>query len=449
MYKPSYYNFVMELEDSEDKLIYNSFSNRLGVIKPGFDHLLEMSEIDPEKLDVRDKSMTLELAQDGMLVDHDMDEMKVLRYLNDSHKYSREIQALTIIPTKNCNFRCTYCYQNRDTYPDMSPEVQQAILEYIGNSVKKLKELHITWFGGEPLLNKDLVKNLSREIYELAQKNDCSCSFSIITNGYLIDDEMVKLMSGLNFDMVQLTLDGPPRIHNLRKGFGENGGDCFSRIITNAKKLVENNIKTTIRINVDQTNRDYMEELLDILAAEDLQRVKIYAAQVYPYTDACKSVENIALDEAEYSDVLFELNEMLRKKGFNIDVDKVYPKRKAHFCGADQMNSFVIDPEGLMYKCWSDFEDKSSSIGSIFGLKNGKIDRRKHAEWLTRSPFDYDECSKCKLLPLCMGGCPYLARKNGGKPQCSSTEQYVLRLVQEHYTLAKIKELCSSIVSVL
>lgn len=442
MYKPSFYNFFIDLEDTDNKLVYNTFTNRLGIMNPEYVNILSGSEA--VNLNGIDHSIIKQLVKDGMLINEDIDEIKVLRYLNDSHKYSKEVMALTIVPTKNCNFRCTYCYQERDAFKDMSMEVQQEVLRFISSSVKKLKEIHITWFGGEPLLKKDIVVSMSRSIHELAIQNDCLCSFTLITNGYLIDDELIRAIAELNFQMVQLTLDGPPHIHNQRKGFKEADADCFERIIMNIKKLVSNNVKTAIRINIDHTNQDHLEELLDILVTENLKIPGIYAAQVYPYTEVCKSVEDIAMNSAEFCDYSYNLYELMLRKGFDVDISKAFPKRKAHFCCADQVNSFVVDPDGFLYKCYSDFEDSSSSLGSILDFKLSKIDKSKHAKWLTRSAFDSEECLDCKLLPLCMGGCPYISMKENKKNNCSFTEQYIQRIVKEYYKLVKLKEMCKS-----
>lgn len=125
--------------------------------------------------------------------------------------------------------------------------------------------------------------------------------------------------------------------------------------------------------------------------------------------------------------------ETLRQRGFKAGLTSRYP-RIAQACGANRMNGFVLDPDGDMYKCWNEIGDKSVRIGNItnFGQR-GKNERMREIRWLTWEPFEYADCLACKLLPVCMGGCSYLAMfVNRERPDCGEWK-YSL----EHYVRAR------------
>lgn len=98
-------------------------------------------------------------------------ESKLIDRMRSESVYDDTFMSLTIIPTDRCNFRCLYCYQS-DTYHDMSEDVAKSILKMIKNS-KSLRKLHISWFGGEPLCNKDLVISLMKDINTVCNEQGC------------------------------------------------------------------------------------------------------------------------------------------------------------------------------------------------------------------------------------------------------------------------------------
>ncbi|WP_446899648.1 radical SAM protein [Clostridium sp. LBM24168] len=194
------------------------------------------------------------MKEHGFLVDKDIDEYKRLKIAGDMQRYNTQNFGLTIAPTINCNMECPYCYEEKSN-KRMSEDVQNGLINYIEKNIihSNIKSFHTTWYGGEPLLEKDLILNLSRKFIKLTNDNGIRYSASIVTNGSLLDYNTAKMLKEecyINF--AQITIDGLGNIHNNRRKLknGQNSFNLITNNINNCKEL----INIPIRVNVDRTN---------------------------------------------------------------------------------------------------------------------------------------------------------------------------------------------------
>ena len=160
--------------------------------------------------------------------------------------------GLTIAPTLDCNFRCVYCFENH-IHGAMSEDVQNAVIDFIKARVQNLKHLSICWFGGEPLLSKAIIKHLSEEIIAICNEKRINYSASIISNAYLIDNNIIADFKQFKINDIQVTLDGTEKIHDARRKT-VSGKSSFWTIVNNIKLLLENDISVSLRINIDNNN---------------------------------------------------------------------------------------------------------------------------------------------------------------------------------------------------
>ena len=259
----------------------------------------------------------------------------------------------------------------------------------------------------------------------------------MITNGYLLtkDPDIVQKLKDSRIKTFQITLDGPPEVHNSRRMLKGDSGPTFDQVLEGVKLLTANELVVSLRVNVDRSNMDGASKLLDILEENNLKDIAIHLGHVSADTAGCKSIEGSCTAMEEFTVLNQTFHETLRQRGFKTGQMPHYP-RIAHACGANRMNAFVLDPDGDMYKCWSEIGDKPARIGNIVDFKQrGKNERMHEIRWLTWEPFEYADCVKCKMLPICMGGCGYRAMfVNKDRPDCAEWK-YSL----EHYVRARFK----------
>lgn len=354
----------------------------------------------------------------GFVIGSDVDEIKLLQVRSWQNKFSSSAFGLTIAPTLACNFACPYCYETAKPGV-MSEEIADAILDLIKSHAEKKEDIQINWYGGEPLLALDFIEKLSQRLISVCRENSVSYSAYMISNGFLISSEVVSRLKACRVTGMQITIDGPRDIHDSRRIQKANRQGSFDKIVENVQLLISEELIPDIRINVDKSNSSRVGELLAFFKSKGMETCRISFGHVTAYTDACADIENTCLNVKEYADETIEYQKLLLENGFSAASYPLYPGIKGNYCCADNNNSFVVDPSGNLYKCWNDVGIESRSVANILE-KDTVTDTQKMilADYLLWSPFKFTKCLKCKLLPICMGGCPYNGLRNMSEPEC-------------------------------
>lgn len=167
--RESKFNNYFTAGDGE-KLAFNSYTCALAVVDEKYEMLLsKLDELGRENVP-EELRECYEMAKEGhFIVQDDYDEMTELYTKRNFQKYSIESLGLTIAPTLGCNFKCIYCYET--SKPGiMQPEVSDKIVEFVEKQSSHLKSLNVTWYGGEPLLTKELLYSLSEKFIEICNQ---------------------------------------------------------------------------------------------------------------------------------------------------------------------------------------------------------------------------------------------------------------------------------------
>ncbi|WP_410509636.1 radical SAM protein [Methanosarcina hadiensis] len=445
--KPSVYNFVWPTDDPDKVMIFNSLTTALAEVRKNRIDLLDVPQFDYALLPENERQFVDELRKGGFVVDDTADELKMIKFNYNSDKYDSPIARLVIAPTLACNFSCSYCFEQPDKSQDengrqnsfMPDDVQQDLLGYIEEIVKAGKDIFVTWYGGEPLLAKEIVFDLSQKIIAITEEHKVGYSAGMVTNGYLLseDPDTVQNLRKNRIKFIHVTMDGPREVHDSRRMLKGSNDPTFDRILEGIKLLKANGLETYIRVNIDRSNIDNVSRLLDVLKEHNLSDVFIYLGHVIPYTAGCKSYESSCMLTEEFSAINQAFCKNLNLMGFDAGKESFYP-RFARACDANRTNAFVLGPDGDMYKCWTEIGNKAASIGKIGDLASQYEEKgNREIQWLTWEPFEYPDCVKCKILPICMGGCANQAMFiNSERPECKEWK-YGL----EHYVRARFSYL--------
>lgn len=205
-------------------LIYNLYTRQIACVK----------ERDPEKWS---EVLFRKMKSKGFVVSSRVDELnQVLQsYINEATD-SDELTIMLIL-TRRCNCKCIYCYEEQQHTQfgefDNVDTICEDILKLMEN--KKSRRLKIIYYGGEPLLRKDLITKISIKLYASLGEN---LKFSIITNGTLISSEDFELWKTIGLNSVKVTIDGNAISHNQRRPL-LNGSGTYSSIVANLSKIHE------------------------------------------------------------------------------------------------------------------------------------------------------------------------------------------------------------------
>lgn len=394
----SKYNYLFKSE-KYGCLLFNSLSDSFMALSVEVYDFIMKNNDKPEILKQSEIGDVLE--KNKCLVKSEYDEINQINYLETLSRTNRIDLNLTIAPTYACNFACTYCYEEDRRNVFLDDSQVESIIKFV-DTFKDVKELYITWYGGEPLMGIDTIEKLTKKIEPLGKK----IKHHIVTNGYLLNKKNIEILDKLNIKTAQITLDGPKEIHDKRRPL-LNGKGTFDQILKNIDLLFEMipDFGVSFRVNIDKTNNTCFKEIYNLLHIRYKgKRFNVYAGFVDEIL-ACKSVNSC----------VFNRNDMynFKKEMFiNHKIDLgLYPSYKRQSCMAQMLNGYVIGADGNIFKCWNDIGIDEKAISNV---KNPKITNPTLLfRYLNSANNIYDpKCKDCFFLPMCDGGCQYVKMAN-------------------------------------
>ena len=442
-YKKSIYNVVVDELENGRKLIYNTYSGIFGIMDKKTQNIYEnIEEFSSESgLDEEALQNIHIMGRSGYIVNTEKDELSSIKLERAKGRLNPSILKLVIGSTMDCNMCCPYCFEdNRDIV--MSEETQEQLYTFVKASFDRdanIKTLEVVWYGGEPLMQKEIIYSLSKRFIDLCAEKGKHYRAGIITNATLLDAETAKRLVEFKVDRAQITVDGMKEIHNKRRIL-VSGEDSFEIIMKNIDDCKEM-ISIHVRVNVDKENIDNMDELVNYFYSEKgwKSNPRFYLAPVegLPVESGGGSVdESECLTGEEFAEAKIKSI----KAGYAVDrsiVDyAVFPRRRIVFCHGEAAHHYIIDPEGFYYNCYKQIGIKEQSTGHI---SKPFVCSTEYGKWLS---VDVSEkCEECEYLPMCMGGCG-LHRINGNDPVCfyaSYAYKDFLKLAYQDYLHQKSK----------
>ena len=208
--KPSMFDYLCK--DEQQLILYNSFIGTKSIAKVSDCNKVEVENLLSQSLidEVSFNNITDTLFEMGFLVPADENE-KLKREFLFSQFVNDDTLDLVITLTEKCNFVCKYCAQDF-AKGKMSEIVQDQIIQFVKKNINKYSKLRVEWFGGEPLLCKDIIKKLSESFIDICRKARKGYSAAITTNGYLLDINTFRMLYDNKVIAYQITLDGLKKI---------------------------------------------------------------------------------------------------------------------------------------------------------------------------------------------------------------------------------------------
>jgi len=291
--------------------------------------------------------------------------------------FSNRRLELIVMPTEQCNFRCTYCYEDF-RLGRMNSNTIESLRSLLSNRIDKLDQLYISWFGGEPLAAADIVLDLSSHAAGLAAKRPkMSYRAGITTNGYLLNQELLDQMAANRILDFQITLDGPKEIHDQRR-LRADGSGSFEKIWNNLLllKASPHPFKILIRIHFDRDTVDNLDPLIQDLNREFIvdRRFEVCFKRLLRMGGPNDDRLN-AFSESEAN----EKKQTLTRK---LHGDHV-PEEEPFICYAAKPNALVIRADGTLAKCTVALNDPRNRVGVLNRDGTVTVDMSRYRPWLT------------------------------------------------------------------
>lgn len=329
----------------------------------------------------------------------------------DLDKNEPVIKALCLHVAHDCNLRCAYCFASQGDYEShrsiMDLETGKKALKYLVENSGTRKNLEVDFFGGEPLMNFEVCKELVTYGRSLEKEYNKLFRFTMTTNCLLLDDEKIEYINE-HMDNVVLSLDGRQAVNDKMR-FRIDGSGSYDQIIPKIEKMIAKRGKHTyyVRGTFTKFNTDFAKDVLHF-ADLGFKSTSIEPVVAEPHHD-------YALDDSDLETVFQQYeelaDELIARKGtetefdfFHFTVDLTQGPcvvKRVRGCGAGA-EYISVTPEGDIYPCHQFVGDEQFKIGHV---DTGIEDREMSLRFKKANVLSKEDCQKCWAKFYCSGGC--------------------------------------------
>ncbi len=408
-YKNNGYNIVLDVNSGAvhvvDELVYD--------LIPFFeekstDELAEQFKDVYKEQDIRDAAAEIqELKNAGVLFTEDTYKEKIL----DFKKRSTVVKALCLHIAHDCNLACQYCFAEEGEYHGkralMSYEVGKQALDFLIANSGSRRNLEVDFFGGEPLMNWQVVKDLVAYGREQEKLHDKHFRFTLTTNGVLLNDDILEFANREMSNLV-LSIDGRKEVHDAMRPF-RGGKGSYDLVVPRFQRAAKsrNQMNYYVRGTFTRNNLDFSRDVLHLadLGFQQISVEPVVASPEDPYSIREEDLPKIC---QEYDALAAE---MVRRHGtkeeftffhFMIDLTGgpcVYKRLSGCGSGTEYL---AVTPWGDLYPCHQFVGEEPFLMGNVFdGITNTEL----RDEFKCCNVYAREKCRDCFAKFYCSGGC--------------------------------------------
>ena len=448
--QPSIFNNRVPLPD-DTVFLMNTFTDAQLVVSTDVAALLDRLGADDDadgdgrmrRFSEEERAVLGELQSHGFVVTDCQTERQALeQFFVDHHENTEELH-LTVLTTLQCNFACDYCLQGdhgewNQSVNKMSLATAHRVGDWLARRLDtvKPKRLALTFFGGEPLLNLDVLYLIAERSWNEAQNRGIEMEINVITNGLLLTPAVVDRLEPYGLNGFKVTLDGDRETHDRMRPL-RGGQGTFDRIIENIRAVADR-CHISIGGNFDEDSVESYPALLDFLRgqsfADSLVRVAFKpiisteplapASGLIPLTAVDDSGKPLGggcmtaagagggsspCDTCHFLDEKMSfLREETKKRDFpTLDGVHMGP------CEIHAKHAYTVGTDGSLFACPGFATELGESVGHIESDRNTE-DTRTDAAARFEALRPWDTCGNCSFIPVCAGGCSVAAHNELG-----------------------------------
>ena len=403
--KESIFNIASCLDDGT-AVIYNTCSRK---------YLLQNGTVRNDE--------TCFCRDNGMVVNNGCDEVANL-VLSIREELNKGGQSLTILPTTNCNARCWYCYERGIEHCDMSQSTIDHTISFITDQFSTGQELSINWFGGEPLMHFEAIK----QITEAVKSAGYTLNTCITTNGSMITPELICLLKD-NYKNVtmSITIDAMGNDYGKIKSFVNIPAEtAFDNLIHNIESVMAAGIRVLLRLNFkdfDDAKKLY-HRLAILFSGYGSSLCYIYYAPIWNKKRGHSLEETLRF--IDYLRDGYDINVLANPYIDNVFLHHVANDRKIAYCTAMNKNHYVVNADGAIYRCHCLVSDKKYSCGNVWeGVDFSALGYR-----MFEPNVKLEQCKTCPILPVCMVKCKVRDVLYGDDVVCGNTKTIIEPIIK-------------------
>jgi uncharacterized protein len=361
--------------------------------------------------------------------------------IDDAPLQPPPIHALSLAVAQKCNLGCTYCYAQQGAFggqaKNMSLETANRAVDLLLAQAGAGGKATLAFLGGEPLVNRPVIRAVTQRAAELARRRAIMLSFSITTNGTLLNEADGTFFETYGF-AVTVSLDGPREAHDRLRPY-KSGAGSFDRIIRNLRPLLarQRRMQVSARVTVTPDNLDLLRTLDDFIAAG------FHSVGFSPVLSAPGGSGEMRRDDlVQMLDAMIECGHAFERR---LIAGERYPfenminamreihrgSHRPYPCGAGA-GYLGVSADGELAACHRFVGDAEGAIGTL-----AAVDRGRQARWLAeRHVHRQAPCTQCWARYLCGGGCHHEAIHRG-RPACDYIRGWLLYCLTAYLGLSR------------
>ncbi|WP_136479564.1 thioether cross-link-forming SCIFF peptide maturase [Acetivibrio thermocellus] len=377
---------------------YKNFT--AGEIKNKLAHKYNADEIDEALREIES------LEAEGLLFSED----PYKKYVSSMDRKS-VVKALCLHISHDCNLRCKYCFASTGNFGGqrnmMSLEVGKKAIDFLISESGNRKNLEIDFFGGEPMMNFDVVKGIIEYARQKEKEHNKNFRFTLTTNGLLLNDENIKYINE-NMQNIVLSIDGRKEV-NDRMRIRIDGSGCYDDILPKFKYVAEsrNQDNYYVRGTFTRENMDFSNDVLH-LADEGFRQISVEPVVAAKDSGYDLREEDLPRLFEEYEKLAYEYVKR-RKEGnwfnfFHFMIDLTQGPcivKRLTGCGSGH-EYLAVTPEGDIYPCHQFVGNEKFKMGNV---KEGVLNRDIQNYFKNSNVYTKKECDSCWAKFYCSGGC--------------------------------------------
>jgi uncharacterized protein len=370
--------------------------------------------------------------------------------IDDNPPSAPPLHALSLAIAQKCNLGCTYCYAQQGQFgqaaKNMSRETALEAVNLLVEGAEPGARLNLAFLGGEPLVNRSVLRAATCHAVECAARREVAITFSITTNGTLLRPDDGEFFEEYGF-AVTLSLDGPREAHNALRPF-KSGQGSYDRIMGNVRPLLarQQKMQVSARVTVTPSNL-LLRETLNQFLAEGFYSVGFSPLLRSPTGRGEMRREDLEVMLGGMIDCGREYERCLRageSYHFANMVNAMEEISKAthrpYPCGAGA-GYLGVSADGGLAACHRFVGDDEGAMGSLAG----GIDSVRRGEWLhARHVHRQEPCRDCWARYLCGGGCHHEVIQRG-RPACDYIRGWLHYCLEAYLRLSALRQHSSAI----
>jgi uncharacterized protein len=418
---PSRYNARTVAEDGR-LLLWNTLTGAISSFQPK-DRDRVLARLGHEGVTAPLDKVGEYLSKRGFLVRDNADELNLFRYRYAQQQWRTDTLQFILLASEDCNFRCVYCYEKFER-GTMTPETRQGVRALVLKRAAQLRQINISWFGGEPLYGWETIEELEPFFNDVSERHGIRLGHHMTTNGYLLTEERATKLLAWGCRDYQITLDGLAADHDCKR-VGRDGSPTYQTILDNLRSLRDRRdeqFTVDIRVNFDNDNLPRLGPFLESLS-EDFAGDKRFGMRFRAVGKwgGSRDGELATCGIKEKKTAMRELQQTAEELDLHQEAGiRRIASLGSQVCYAARPYNFIVGATGTLMKCTIALYDlEENVVGQLHPDGTVELNDERMSKWVTPHWESDTMCRNCYTLPGCQGGACPLSRVTHGTRTCA------------------------------